>query len=39
MFFGGDNSTLIPLYKNKGDTQAYGNYWANKLLSRTMKLW
>ena len=32
-------STLIPVYKNKGDTQACGNYRGIKLLSHTIKLW
>ena len=32
-------STLIPLYKNKGDVQVCGNYREIKLLSHTMKLW
>ena len=32
-------STLIPLFKNKGDAQVCGNYRGIKLLSHTMKLW
>ena len=31
-------STLIPLYKNKGDIQSCGNYKGIKLMSHTMKL-
>ena len=33
------SSTLIPLYKNKGDAQVCGNYRGTKLLGHTMKLW
>jgi hypothetical protein len=33
------NSTLVPIYKNKGDIQECGNYRAIKLLPHTMKLW
>ena len=33
------NSTLVPLFKNKGDAQVCGNYRGIKLLSHTMKLW
>ncbi|KAD3069016.1 hypothetical protein E3N88_36896 [Mikania micrantha] len=33
------SSTLIPLYKNKGDAQCCENYRGIKLLSHTMKLW
>ena len=32
-------NTLIPLFKNKGDTQLCGNYRGIKLLSHTMKFW
>ncbi|XP_019257880.1 PREDICTED: uncharacterized protein LOC109236117 [Nicotiana attenuata] len=32
-------STMIPLYKNKGDIQNCNNYRGIKLLSRTMKVW
>ena len=32
-------STIIPLYKNKGDAQNCNNYRGIKLLSHTMKLW
>ena len=32
-------STVIPLYKNKGDIQDCNNFGAIKLLSHTMKLW
>jgi len=33
------HTTIIPLYKNKGDVQNCNNYRGNKLVSRTMKLW
>jgi len=33
------HSTIIPLYKNKGDAQNYNNYRGIKLLSHIMKLW
>ena len=33
------NSTIIPLYKNKGDVQNCNSYRGIKLLSHTMKLW
>ena len=32
-------STLIPIYKNKGDIQNYANYRGIKLRSLTIKLW
>ena len=32
-------STLIPIYKNKGDIQNCANYRGIKLMSYTMKLW
>ena len=32
-------STVIPLYKNKGDIKDCNNYKGIKLLSHTMKLW
>ncbi|KAH1202990.1 RNA-directed DNA polymerase from mobile element jockey [Glycine max] len=32
-------STLVPIYKNKGDIQNCANYRGIKLLSHTMKLW
>ena len=32
-------STLIPLFKSKGDAQVCGSYKGIKLLSHTMKLW
>ncbi|XP_057550510.1 uncharacterized protein LOC130828560 [Amaranthus tricolor] len=32
-------STIIPLFKNKGDAQECGNYRGIKLLNYTMKLW
>ncbi|XP_056687990.1 uncharacterized protein [Spinacia oleracea] len=32
-------STIIPLYKNKGDVQDCANYRGIKLMSHTMKLW
>ena len=33
------NSTLIPIFKNKGDIQDCGNYRGIKLTSHTLKLW
>ena len=33
------HSTIIPLYKNKGDVQNCNSYRGIKLLSHTMKLW
>ena len=32
-------STIIPLFKNKGDAQECGNYRGIKRLNHTMKLW
>ena len=32
-------STMVPLYKNKGDIQNCNNYRGIKLLSHTMKVW
>ncbi|KAK9127965.1 hypothetical protein Syun_016762 [Stephania yunnanensis] len=32
-------STLVPIFKNKGDIQSCSNYWGIKLMSHTMKLW
>ncbi|XP_070047285.1 uncharacterized protein [Nicotiana tomentosiformis] len=32
-------STVVPLYKNKGDIQSCNNYKGIKLLSHTMKVW
>ncbi|KAL5183942.1 LINE-1 retrotransposable element ORF2 protein [Glycine soja] len=32
-------STLVPIYKNKGDIQNCANYRGIKLMSHTMKLW
>ncbi|XP_075093167.1 uncharacterized protein LOC142177455 [Nicotiana tabacum] len=32
-------STMVPLYKNKGDIQICNNYRGIKLLSHTMKVW
>ena len=32
-------STLVPIYKNKGDVQNCENYRGIKLMSHTMKLW
>ncbi len=32
-------STLIPLFKNKGDIQNCANYRGIKLMCHTMKLW
>ncbi|KAG5586470.1 hypothetical protein H5410_046904 [Solanum commersonii] len=32
-------STMVPLYKNKGDIQNCNNYRGVKLLSHTMKIW
>ena len=33
------NSTLIPIFKNKGDIQGCGNYRGIKLTSHTLKIW
>ena len=32
-------STLIPIFKNKGDAQCCSNYGGIKLMSHTMKMW
>ena len=32
-------STLIPIFKNKGDIQEYENYCGIKLVSHTLKIW
>jgi len=32
-------STLVPLYKNKGDIQSCSNYRKIKLMCHTIKLW
>ena len=32
-------STLVPLFKNKGDIQNCANYKGIKLMSHTMKFW
>ena len=32
-------STLVPIYKNKGDIQNCENYRGIKLMSHAMKLW
>ena len=32
-------STLVPIYKNKGDVQSCSNYRGIKLMSHTMKIW
>ena len=32
-------STMIPVYKNKGDIQSCNNYRGIKLFSHTMKVW
>ena len=32
-------SVLVPIYKNKGNTQCCGNYRGIKLMSHTMKVW
>ena len=33
------NSTLIPIFKNKGDLQDRSNYRGIKLMSHTLKIW
>jgi hypothetical protein len=33
------SSTLVPIFKNKGDIQSCTNYRGTKLMSHTMKLW
>jgi hypothetical protein len=33
------SSTLVPIFKNKGDIQSCTNYRGIKLMSHTMKLW
>jgi len=32
-------SVLVPIYKNKGETQECGNYRGIKLMIHTMKMW
>jgi hypothetical protein len=32
-------STLVPIFKNKGDVQSCTNYLGIKLMNHTMKLW
>ena len=32
-------SVLIPIYKNKGDTQCCGSHRRIKLMSHTIKIW
>ena len=32
-------STLIPIFKGKGDVQVYANYRENKLTSHVLKIW
>ncbi|XP_019266083.1 PREDICTED: uncharacterized protein LOC109243588 [Nicotiana attenuata] len=32
-------STMVPVYKNKGDIQNCNNYWGIKLFIHTMKVW
>jgi hypothetical protein len=33
------SSTIVPIYKKKGNIQQCGSYWGIKLMSHTMKLW
>ena len=33
------NSTIIPIFNNKGDIQGYNNYRGIKLMSHTLEMW